>query len=46
METIEQAELLAVHVKNYLEREHQSPFQMAMILLYAEVIRLRKEKEK
>ena len=46
METIEQAELLATHVKKYLEREHQSPFQMAMILLYDEVIRLREEKNK
>jgi hypothetical protein len=43
METIEQAELLAQHVKNYLEREHQTPFQMAMILLYDEVLKLRKE---
>ena len=43
MDTLDQAELLAIHVKNYLNVEDQSIFQKAMIILYDEVMRLRKE---
>jgi hypothetical protein len=43
--TLEQAELLAIHTENYLEEQHRNPFQESMLILYKEVLRLR-EKQK